>query len=297
MSKSIQKPVFGADPEYFSAYVNGEGVLCALPPVIFRKEMGVDFTPHGSHPIFKTYGETIVHEDGAAFEMATSPSKDWREVWGNLDNAKQEFSKDILSKFTGQCLPDLLSIPTIAWDIDRWAGRGPEFYMAVRFGCDSDKDVYRMNAQETVMDASEHPWRYAGGHIHVSGIDMVETHPLLAVRSMVVTAGVAAMAFSDVPDLERGRLFRYGKPGKFRIQHYPDGSNGIEYRTVGNRWTNSMELAEKIFTWAHIGMENLLQGGLLEDVAAVIEEEAIRAILSCDQAKARQILEYIEGRL
>lgn len=293
----IQKPVFGADPEYFAGYKNGDGDLCALPPVIFRTELGVPFTPHGTHPIFKKYGDTIVHEDGAAFEMSTSPSSDWKVLWENLNNAKTLFAEEVLSQFPHDCVPELMSIPTIAWDIERWRGRGDDFDMAVRFGCDPDQDVYGTEVKDVIMDASEHPYRYGGGHIHVSGVDMIESHPLLAVRCMVLTAGLAATAYSDVPELESLRLFRYGKPGKFRVQHYPDGKVGIEYRTVSTSWTKSKALAQEIFTWATIGIQNLLQGGLLEEIASKFETEAAEAILACDQAKSRQILEFIEEKI
>lgn len=294
MAKS--KLVWGADPEFFAGYEK-DGETFVLPPVIFRNELGVPFKEHGTHPIFAEYDDTFVHEDGAAFEMSTPPSNDWRTIFSHLEDARNNFSKDVLSKFPEVCLPELLALPTINYEVKRWLKMGPEFHLSTIFGCDPDKDVYDTKTKAKVLDAKKHKFRYGGGHIHVSGIPEIETKPLMAIRSMVLTAGLAATAFSDVPELDAGRLFLYGRPGKFRIQNYGNGKTGIEYRTPSNRWTSNKALAEKVFSWAEIGITQLLQKGLLEVIAPSVETPAVESILSCDQAKAKSILDFIEAKL
>jgi len=291
-----EKIKWGADPEFFSAY-EIDGNKYVLPPVILRADYGFKIKENGRHPIFAEYGETFVHEDGAAFEMSTPPSNDWRKIWSTVNDAKDSFSKDVLSKFPDVCLPQLFSLPAMNYHVSRWMDRGPEFHLATIFGCDPDHDVYRMQKRCEVLDASEHPWRYAGGHIHASGLQSIIDKPLQAVRSMVITAGVAATAYTDVPDLEKERLYLYGRPGKFRIQKYSNGEAGIEYRTPSTRWTEIYSLAEKIFSWAEIGLMNLLKGGLLEEIAHTVEEDAKDAILSVDKEKAVQILDFISEKI
>lgn len=288
--------VFGADPEFAAGYEK-DGQLNILPPVFLRTERGVPVEDNGRHPIFAHYGDTIVHEDGAAFEMSTPPSADWKTIFNSLAYAKEQFAKDVLSKFGEDCNPELYSIPAMRYDVDRWLSRGPEWDMAVMFGCDQDQDVYNMKAKHTVLDASMHEWRYMGGHIHASGLEEIQSSPLIAIRCMVITAGLAATAFTDVPDLEKERLFLYGRPGKFRIQNYPAGGTGIEYRTPSTRWTSNIELAEKIFSWARVGLETLLRDKLFNEIAEEVEKPAVKAILKVDQKEALNLLNYISSKV
>jgi hypothetical protein len=289
--------VFGSDPEIFAAYRDEDGELAVLPPVVLRTDLGYPVIENGRHPIFKKYGETFVHEDGGAFEISTPPSSNWEDMWSTISQVKELFSKDVLSNFESVCFPNLFSLPAMRWQVDRWINRGEEFRMATEFGCDPDFDVFDSKTACKIFDASKHPWRYAGGHIHVSGMKELETQPLNAIKSMVLTAGLAATANSDVPNLERERIFLYGKPGKFRIQQYPNGAVGIEYRTPSTRWTENHDLAKQIFTWARIGMENLLHGGLLATIENKIMEEAKKAIVEVDQVAAKNLLAYIETQL
>lgn len=295
MSKT-GKLKFGADPEFFAA-CEESGELSVIPPVLLRSDFGADFEQNGNHPIFKRYGETYVHEDGAAFEMSTPPSEDWRTIFETIHQTKENFGKDVLSKFSDICLPQLFSLPTMNYQVERWAGRGADFHMCTMFGCGADMDVYNLKARSKVVDASKHPFRYAGGHIHVSGLKEIADNPLQAVRSMVLTAGLAATAFTDVPELEKGRLYLYGRPGKFRPQKYPDGSVGIEYRTPSTRWTENFKLAEQIFSWAEIGIKRLLVDNLISEISDDVEKPAIKAILECDQTTAMELLSFIEQRL
>jgi len=283
---------FGSDPEFAAGYELG-GDLYVMPPVVLRSDYGYDFQENGRHPIFKKYGDTLVHEDGGAFEMSTPPVTDWREMWGVLHEAKEQFGKDVLSQYPSECKPVLFSVPSMRWQVDRWLNRGEDFEMATQFGCDPDRDVFNMRARGKVINAKLHPWRYFGGHEHFSGIPEIESNPLKAVKSLVATTGLAATAYTDVPDLERERLFLYGKPGKFRVQKYPNGDVGIEYRTPSTRWTDNFSLAEKVFTWAEIGLTKLLAGGLIDELEPIIMKDARKAILAVDQAGAESILSFI----
>lgn len=293
----MSKVKFGADPEFFASYKNEDGGMSVLPPVILRTDFQFPAEENGRHPIFARYGKTYVHEDGAAFEMSTPPSENWKDIFNNLNEARANFEKDVLSKFPDVCDGKLHSLPAMNFQVQRWLNRGPEFEMSTLFGCDADEDVFNMKAKCAVIDASQHPWRYAGGHIHVSGLEEIKKQPLMAIKSMVVTAGLASTAFSDVPELERERLFLYGRPGKFRIQEYSNGEVGVEYRTPSTRWTNDYAFAETVFEWAEVGMNNLLRDGLISSIEDKIMKPAQEAILNVDQEKAKQILSFIASKV
>lgn len=296
VKKSIDEITWGADPEFFAS-VEVDGVLSVVPPAFFRTALEAVTEENANHPIFKRYGKTIYHEDGGAFEVSTPPSKDWREIWKTISQTKEAFGNDVLSQYAPHCLPQLFSLPSMNWQVERWLDHGPEFAFATRFGCDADEDAFNTEKKCEVLDASLHPKRYAGGHIHISGIKDVEKYPIPAIHSLAFTAGLASTAYSTVPELERDRLFLYGRPGKYRVQHYPDGTVGAEYRTPSTSWTDDYSLAEKIFGWAEIGIKSLLCGGLLKELAPVIEHDALEAMMTVNQEKCREILAYIESKV
>ncbi len=294
----MSKIVWGADPEFGSAYEE-EGIQYILPPVVLREDYAAPFEigENESHPIFKRYEGGFIHEDGAAFEMSVAPRSDWKDLWDNINSNKEDFGKAVLSQYPGVCLPQLFSIPAMHYQVDKWINRGIEFQLATLFGCDPDKDYFNLRARAKVIDAKLHPWRYLGGHIHVSGLPEIADNPLPALASMIYTAGLASTAYTDVPKIEKKRIFLYGRPGKFRIQKYKNGEIGIEYRTPSTRWTANKDLAEKIFSWAETGMLYLFQGKLLEKIESKIREDAIKAITTVNQVLARELLSYIASQI
>ena len=287
-----KKPIFGADPEFFAVYAKNGKTYC-LPPVVFRTELGIPAEENGRHPIFKrcTSGQ-IVHEDGAAFELTVSPSKNWKTLYNGIHEALQEFNDSILSKFSDIVNPSLQALPTVGWEVKRWKDMGEEFEMATLFGCDPDQDLFNMQAQCRVIKAAKHPQRYGGGHIHMSNVDMIETDPLQVLRMMVLTAGLTYAAYSPVPDLDRERTYLYGRPGKFRLQTYPSGKRGVEYRTPSNSWTGNISLAERIFTALEYGVSVLLPSGRVNSLMEEIQQSVTEAILTCNQENARDLLSY-----
>lgn len=305
MSSTVKKGkfLFGCDPEFFATYVSQDGRLCAMPPVAFRTNLGMCAEENGRHPIFLQQGQAIVHEDGAAFEVSVPPQNDWRTLWNSVNQITAAFA-ELLSPFSSFCSPELKALPTVGWDVDRWLHEGDEFAMATTFGCDPDMDAYNTEKKCQVIDARKHPYRYGGGHIHVSGLREIVDHPLIAVRSMVMTAGVASIAFSDVPDLEHERLFLYGKPGKFRVQKYghayqrkPHTAVGIEYRTPSNRWTQSIDLATRIFTMVEAGLTAMLVYDKFDSISKELEQDCVEAIRNTDQVLATQVVSRLESVL
>ena len=288
-----QRPVFGADPEFFATYTKGKKQYC-LPPVIFRTELGIPAEENGRHPIFLKCSEgQIVHEDGAAFELTVNPSSNWKNLFQEIQNALSEFNKKVLSRFSDIVNPTLQSLPTVGWEVKRWKDRGEDFDMATQFGCDPDQDLFNMQAQCLVIKAAKHPYRYGGGHIHMSNVALIESDPLQVLRMMVLTAGLTYAAYSPVPDLDRERTYLYGKPGKFRLQTYPNGEHGVEYRTPSNSWTGDISLAERIFTALEYGVSVLLPSNNVNPLMEEMQRDVTDAILSCNQEKAKGLLSYV----
>jgi hypothetical protein len=298
--------VYGSDPEFFAGQ-EIKGKTYVVPPAWFRVYGKVPYAPDIKHPVFldalKEHG-VLIMEDGAAFEETVIPSTDWKELFERINFGKKLLSEYILSRFPKDCLPEVQTIPTINYEVKRWMNESIEFQMCLIFGCDQDFDAWKRNAPGKVIDALKHKFRYGGGHIHISGSPAFKLDPILAIQCQTLSSGLAAVAFSDTPELDKSRTYLYGRPGKYRPQEYkglfnniPDTDFGIEYRTISNRWTNSLEHAGQIFKWAEIGVRNLLEEGLGLELIPTIGKEACDALVNCDQNKALELLAFVESKI
>lgn len=301
--KSNSKLLFGTDPEVFAG-ANIDGNLEVVPPALFRV-MGLPIAkPDDRHPVFVKEKNVAIIEDGAAFEFTVTPATDWKTLFDRVQEAKNLLAKSILGNFTNICDGQVHSIPAIAYNTNRWKDYGEEFEMALIFGCDADYDVWEGMKKSVEIDAREHPYRYAGGHIHVSGSKAIKESPLVAIECLAATVGLACVANTPVPDLERLRTGLYGRPTKFRPQEYgklfrgiPDTDFGVEYRTPSVSWTNSQEAAENVFSWLEIGIRNLLEGGLHKNLLPKIRKEVTNAIVNCDKALAQDLLSLVQQKV
>ena len=292
-----QTIMYGADPEAFATYTKNEEVY-ALPPVVFREDLGLETEDNGEHPIFTRLDGGYLHEDGAAFELCIPPSDNWEAVWEHCSRIITKFEDEILYELPITLVNSTLSmLPTVKWEVDRWKLRGEGFTQATRFGCNPDEDAWKEFAppkEVNVMDASLHPYRHAGGHLHFSlpGNDEIKKRPLDVVASLAHTAGLAAIAYGNNLELEKLRAFRYGKPTKYRVQEYRNGDTGIEYRTPSASWMGDKDLAAQVFGWAEIGIRSLFLGGALEKVQK-FKVETANAIMTADKAMALALLKEV----
>lgn len=302
--------VFGTDPEFFAGYNNKiTGNIDVLPAPWFREFGKVDFIPDVKHPVFIDRWEdlgVIAMEDGVAFEASIRPSTNWHDIFDRVQLIKRMVQDDIISQFPNECNPVIYTLPTIGYDVERWMEyqNDPDFLMSMIFGCDPDKDAFNKNKKGEDVDALMHPFRYGGGHIHISGSPIFKIDPVLSIQCLAISLGLAAVAFSDAPELDKARTYLYGRPGKYRLQEYkklfngiPHTDVGVEYRTPSNRWTSSIEHAEQIFKWAEIGVHEILETGLGNELLPKIGEETCEAIVSCDQNKAKELLAFVESSL
>jgi hypothetical protein len=256
------------------------------------------------HPVFLSGDGWILHEDGAAFEMSVRPSFNPRNVFDSLAEASQQASDKILSLFPEYCEPFLYFIPAVGFEIERWKNEGPDFIMSTEFGCDRDFDAYNSAEPSQRIDASNHPFRYGGGHLHISGDPTLGENPIKAVYCAAMTAGLAAVLYSDTPELEKLRTGLYGKPGKFRVQEYKPnpklGSDyrvGLEYRTISNTWVKDWKVANEIFSMFELGIGTLFPSDLGDRLISEISVDVGNAIVNCNQVLAKELLNYVKSKV
>lgn len=88
--------------------------------------------------------------------------------------------------------------------------------------------------------------RTAGGHIHIGDKHLVDNdknnfNNIYCIKMMDLFVGVVSLYLDKDPTaIKRKQL--YGKAGRCRFPKY-----GVEYRSIGNFWLNSPELAGLIF--------------------------------------------------
>ena len=143
-------------------------------------------------------------------------------------------------------------------------------------------------------DALDHPWRYGGGHLHLSGVENFQTKPLLAIKMLALFVGNLVTFRSPMLDLDHMRTYRYGMPGRFRIQDYGKRFNnlawtdmGIEYRTPSNAWTTDMNLGLMIEEAVQMIAERVLPDDkLMEIMIEDSQDDTIKAVMEGDPALA-----------
>jgi len=219
----------GGDPEYFVA--DGKG-----------KILNADaFFPGKEHPIIvKSRGniDSKMFFDGIQAEMAVAYSS-CREYFA--DNIKWCWEA-ALAKLPSDHRLVLKPSARIRKEIIERAD--PE---ARRFGCAPDFNAYTLTTNTPEMDASRHPFRYAGGHLHFGLTDIqyrpskdpyrimatTEEGHLRIIKFFDLLVTIPTLLLDNGPGARRRRS-KYGKAGCFRPTPY-----GIEYRTPSCWWLKS----------------------------------------------------------
>jgi len=167
------------------------------------------------------------------------------------------------------------------------------------FGCMPDYNAYTLTVNTPEMNAEKHPYRYAGGHIHIGlvGIEygggladpyysrqreMItsEKEHIRWVKSLDFFVNLLTLPFDNSPAAKRRRS-KYGKAGCFRPTPY-----GIEYRSLSCWWLKSPIFVSMVlglaslgtaFAYRKYGYEKLLQTINIseEDVRGAINESDV----------------------
>jgi len=197
---------FGTDPEVF--FKRDGSVLPA--GVVFQDTIETE------------YGKLYV--DGAALEYQPRATVYVADLCGNLSGLMSY----ALTQLTRPDDVDIEIAPELPIDL-AWCEKDPQ--LAV-FGCDPDQSVWGEECRPATIDASKHPWRYAGCHLHFGNTEnplwFLENGRIESIcRAFDRTVGLMSMWLSDNQDSRRRGI--YGRPGVYRIQPW-----GLEYRTPSN---------------------------------------------------------------
>jgi hypothetical protein len=241
----VLNTLFGTDPEIFVVDDDGN----CVPPAALREDFGLVFSDEKT---LLRDDEWSIIEDGAATEINLEPTDDPDVMNKRLDdaiNGVTSFMRDNYDLNT-------LIFPTVPFNVKKyWTERGEDFRNCVRFGCDPDLDIYSGKYSEEVT-ADDVPERFGGGHIHMQAppdnmgfFDDAYYHTTILLDAFV---GNSAVAFrrpnTGWVEAEKKRLKYYGRPGKIRLQEYPDGTKGIEYRTPSNFWITDPDVSRGLLT-------------------------------------------------
>lgn len=275
--------LYGSDPEIG---IVSEGIL--IPPAyLFEQGMGFTTNKNNKKVILESsYGQVI--EDGVSFEFNPKPASTATNLFmsimklrSSLISAINDFMRTVnMYKFvdyTTKCMYE--------FDFERFLGNDSSLYDDCRqFRCDQDfyPSIYKELGLETVdgvVDASKHPLRYFGGHIHIQNISNNDKvyeenaqYAPIVFDFLVGLTNVANIAHSQSKNdikLEITRMNVYGRPGRGRIQKYSNNSNGYEYRPPSNNWTFSVETANKLFSMANMAA-GIVESGRASDFTSEV---------------------------
>ncbi len=172
------------------------------------------------------------------------------------------------------------------------------------FGCLPDFNAYTLTTNTAEMDATRHPYRYAGGHIHIGisspyikktqneyKIAKTEEGHIEIIKFLDLFVGIPSVLL-DSGKGSKERRAKYGKAGCFRPTPY-----GVEYRTLSCWWLKSPITLSLVYGLARIAWSIMASDdGKAETIKKQIKynEEQIRnTIDSGDKKEAQRIWRMI----
>jgi hypothetical protein len=280
--------LFGSDPEVF-VVEKKDNKEWALPVPFFINNYHapvLEIDQDHKHPVLFKDNNYAIMMDGVAFEYTLPPVKTARDMFNNIQSGLNRL-RDYASKLGYE-----VSIkPAVNYDFDRfYSERDTLSVQCGLFGCDRDWDaVLGNNYDSPSIDATKHPYRYGGGHFHMSDYNqLLRDYPIPMIKFMAICQGNYSIAHSKYLPLEKLRAWKYGQPARYRIQNYKDGITGIEYRTPSNHWIETLETIEGMFSYAQKAYSYLAARRL--DIINEFLEPTIKAISEADASLANRIL-------
>jgi hypothetical protein len=162
------------------------------------------------------------------------------------------------------------------------------------FGCAPDFNAYTRSVNTEAIDASKHPFRYAGGHMHLglsspylkegqSEYDLVhrdENH-LKIIKFLDLMVSIPTLILDNGVGSKR-RRDKYGKAGCFRPTPY-----GVEYRTPSCWWLKSPMTTSLVFGFAKLAW-TMLVNHVEDEFRSAIDpdEEVVRGIINESDVKS-----------
>lgn len=220
--------MLGTDPEFFILNENGK------PVPAWR------FYPSKHQAVYLNISRSAYFRDGYALEVNTSPTH-CRTLMAQ--DVRFTLSEAIRLLPRGYTLSTSAAVKIDPSDMSDAPGD------CQIFGCDPSLSAYSEEPVRVELDAMDHPYRYAGGHMHLSmpAYTFENEHAKrLFVKACDMFIGLPlAYIFND--EANRQRRQYYGQAGEFRIQTYPDKQTGIEYRVPSPQLWNSNKISNLFF--------------------------------------------------
>lgn len=270
-------PSLGGDPEFFIANKRGK-VLNADAFLPGKEDPVLVHVVHGDEP-------SRVFFDGIQAEMAPTHNICREYFTYNIKACWEEVLRRIPNDHK------IVLKPAVKIQKSVIEGADPE---ARRFGCAPDFNAYTLTTNTPEMDASRHPFRYAGGHLHfgaVRAINFGENDPIFKM-ALTEEGHIKLIKFFDlmvtIPTLllDNGpgstkRRSKYGHAGCFRPTPY-----GIEYRTPSCWWLGSPMLVSLIYGLGRMAW-TIMGRSMDEKFREVIktDEETIRGAIDESDVK------------
>ena len=295
------KLMIGSDPEY--AIVDSSGEVIPLPfiqydlhvdPIEWDQSREARANKKYYHPVFLKDEQFKAIMDGVAIEFTLPPVsiKSPEIMFENINHGLQK-ADEFVNRFGFK----ICAKPALPYSFDKYFDPENELkrWCGI-FGCDKDADAIDPDYDSPDLDVTKHKWRYFGGHIHISDFNcIIKDYPKPMIRLMAICVGNVCNALSPFREEEKLRTFKYGQPGRFRIQNYPDGNIGVEYRSPSNYWTTNLETTEEVFKWSNAAYELLNNPNTGLKVMKNYLTPTIKALQTSDQDLSKEILNDLGG--
>ena len=259
---------YGTDPEFFA----------------FRdkKLVTADKLFPGKYEPYKFDDGQAVFFDGVQGEFNVNPASTAAQLHANIiaavNSIKENFDVD-----------EIKFVSTVEVDLEAIKDADPE---CNRFGCDTDYNAYTMSENENEIDASEHPYRYAGGHFHIGNLPediMGDPDKIIALIKMCdVFMGIPSVIRDHSEETKIRRSYQYGKAGSFRVQPH-----GIEYRPLSNYWVTSKECTEELVRGAEQAVKMVTEDKASTIIGMFGEDEIQHIINKIDVDRANAFIQEL----
>jgi hypothetical protein len=146
----------------------------------------------------------------------------------------------------------------------------------VQLGCAPSQNVYGFSTP--AVNGRDLPFRFAGGHIHLSVEKSQKTDELVTKVVKILDATIAVMAVSMFRNLDVPvRRKFYGMAGEYRTPEH-----GIEYRTLSNAWLCHPVATHVIFDLTRI-FANYATSTIGDSLLGYLDtKSAVEIVNNCD---------------
>lgn len=258
----------GSDIEYFVYDTNTHLISSAIGKIGGSKH----------NPLVIPFGN--LQEDNILAEIGIDPVTLNEDDSVDITNAVNHFSNYILSVrsqlnnklYEKNLLTTSLVSSVVSQDVIDMGG-----FKATQFSCEPDYNAYTEARNPKIDPKVAGNFRCAGGHLHCSwDISSYGFNPLDFVKMLDITLGFHSVIMDD--DKQRRKL--YGKAGDFRPKKYPDGSVGIEYRTLSNYWTLTDRRIRNTFKLLIKAFKETANGNLQKYIDEIGSTDEIQRIIN-----------------